>query len=814
MNSERSRPRSGPSEFREPEINREMLPGVMEGKSISPKKEKKPRKKRVEGGKDWKYLASVASAMGDGQTKLAAFERAIDRAINDRVRIDIIEELAMEKDRLSTLLSGTKAAAPIPAPVAGGAAPESKPPKDILPKTVKELRREYRKKFVDIIRLTPGKEGLNQEAVLLKLKMSYGFDPKNPSEVDLYRNITDEIERETIKKEIEDEILARCNLKEAYLKEAGLKSPKFGENTEKYLQIMESGAGADDQITNETIAWVSNLPILESDAERKVEKKGEEIVLCRRNVESAFQVFNFLGYAVNRYREAPDQGKYVVIGKLTSEGRKRLYTFEDEQRDENGVPILDATGKPKKYIATIDVDPRLKILVEDIFEKSLRASPHNIYAEDGNLEAVRVELISQLGKVLGEDATNLGWQAFEGLRCEGIHFSGHYLGVLGRFGETRQFLAKNYNSWYGSRLDRIAVFSHEYIDDDGEPHKLAKGEVALVDSKGKKLPGFDTRNISQSQFDQLQKEYSLNFRKEKIVLKGGKLVFEDEYNKKGRLIISGWYVPRNDVFVKEEDILILAPLPLTQWIKHKEGSASPESASWLFRWAVQGKFFELAARHPAKKTLEGDNVGSVRYGYDLRAAFKKVRELGASDDKAGQVGAAITALSEVKDNAANLIGKLFSRSDLSRIFNKEVTNAFCELGVRNIFNLSGTQFAARPLFLKPSGYNAFFDKLVAIPLTGTPLIDSEEERKKLEGEVVRQREESLRRMREMPTTSEDDIKAVKAESVTLEKTVLPEAIGDHLRTRQDLREELARKIGRILGEAISNLFFFWVPSKK
>ncbi len=647
------------------------------------------------------------------------------------------------------------------------------------------LRQFMREGAIEAVRLAAGKDDLTLKSVREKIIQSLGFDPKTFVPVNLFGDLPNE-RREVVQEQVEAEIEARCNLRLAAWKEQDFQDMKFGEATTKYKESLERGEFNVAQISNDTLAWLSKtIPSTVGEAVRRGDRSEKPLTTDR--VDEAFKLLHLGGEVVEYFRRLwnGDQIDQNALSRLNitqnvKDGILKLtkddvFQTQPSATDDEGVTVLTDRGNslidsllpygvPKKY--------------KDLFIDRITGKDKKSFY-DGSLPDHREALKKLLVADYGKDVENLAWQLFQGLRCEGMYFSGHYLGLLTLLDQSRNFLALNFDSWVGSRHNKIVV----------------NRGGRLVDSEGVEVKVTDYDKVSLS--------------KRKVVNIGGKLYLRQTDDAKSftkkTLILGGvdvrlpegFVIPLKNAF--KDEIIKVATAPLGQRV-----AVSEVLDEHYKKWALNGEFLKMSSSGGrGDKTIEAQNSSAIVYGYDFRESLKKIRDLGASQDKSSQIGPAVEALNAIKKGCRDLISKgVMSVAESRQVLDREIKNVFWELGVNNVFNTAGTQDVNKPNFLRPSGYNDLFEKFAVIPSTGTPLLDTDEELERLRVLVVVWRKQSMERLKQMAgiNASDEDRKMLKKEEEMMTR-VLPKRLGMGVLTQgQDIANRFDHVYARILGQ--------------
>jgi len=710
------------SDISEPESE----PEVIEGKFVEISARGDEEVKKSETPPKWERTLGAANVPGvRGRDALLKSARRQAQAALD------LEDDVAEMTRIAGAISAIDEG--LVPPIPGAVAPVVVEPTAVVenPNRAKlreerSLRQYLRESAIDIIRVSEEDHDLTLKSVKDKIILLLGYDPKTYVPADLFGE-TRVDRREIIQKEVEAEIEARCNLKRAVLKEGEFKSGEFGVATTDYVNNLLGRKFIGAEVSNETLLWLGQTLM---NTETLVGGVGTDRALTRQDVDTGFQLYHLLGATVEQFR----------VGFDEDNGEKKKLFQWDDKKDEpakvQGKKILTAGGvdKLRSALETMSLHDELFDLVKTAIENGA-----SLYAK-GNAFTLE-SIIEVVGDHLGRDATNLAWQLFEGLRCEALYFSGHYLGGLTLYAQSRNFLALAFDSWGGSKHGKIAVFNKDGV---------------WVDSEGKRGSTSKEINIPSG-----------------IELTPGGNPPE------------GTVAPMKNAFLDE--LKSVAPAPLSQNVKY----GAIEDKPVLLEWARSGEFLQ---RFPGIKeafgasSIEAASSSAIKAGYDFKEEVKKLGGIYEQSDKAGQVDEVMKILTTIKKKGRTLVlvQKAFMQAELKTQMDRLVDDALWELGVNNIFNISGSQTVDKPRFLKPSGYNKLFEKFAVIPSSGVPLIETDTDLNKLRGKVDVFRKLSLRELKEIAgiNASEDEKKILSSEEKAL-KMVLPSHLGDKVMSSAD-----------------------------
>lgn len=389
--------RRGPSdEFQLPELNREMLPGVMEA-----------GKKGAGGGakvENWQKFVDAANKLSEGKARHGLYEQARQALTSELSKAVVrgndkrITEIAEKLDEVYRLMEGTPEQRPsvpsapstvasVVAETVAGVAPvtpnipsEAKPRVEI-PKDEKKLRVFLRNRIREIIRLTTDDGALNVKAVRDEVIRGLGFDPKTYTPTELF---PEELgaRREEVVAEVEAEIAARCLLREAELKEFSYKAmADKGAALNRFMNDMkgsESGAASAAVLDRDTLLWLKEL-----------EDLGDG--LSREKVDRAFAIFVMLG------EKEPD--------------------FSDSWAR----PFEKYRPKKRKSDGTEDWGTN--------------------YYDPSYERGMKTRALAEIEGVFGKDATGLAWQMFQAFKEEGNYNWQHFLSRDFTFAGNRHALA-------------------------------------------------------------------------------------------------------------------------------------------------------------------------------------------------------------------------------------------------------------------------------------------------------------------------------------------------------------------------------------
>ena len=748
--------RGGPSdEFQLPELNREMLPGVMEA-----------GKKGAGGGakvENWQKFVDAANKLSEGKARHGLYEQARQALTSELSKAVVrgndkrITEIAEKLDEVYRLMEGVPeqrpSVPPVPravASVVAEAATGAENPNRARLREEKSLRQYLRESAMDVIRVSEEDHDLTLKSVKDKIILLLGYDPKTYVPADLFGDIRVD-KRETVQKEVEAEIEARCNLKRAVLKEGEFKSGEFGVATTDYVNNLSGRKFIGAEVSNETLLWLGQTL---KDTETLVAGIGSDRALTRQEIDTGFQLYHLLGSTVEQFRVGFDED---------IKEKKKLFQWDDvkdEPEKVQGKKVLTADGidKLRSALETVPLHDELFDLVKTAVENGA-----SLYAK-GN--AFTLESITEaIGDHLGHDATNLAWQLFEGLRCEALYFSGHYLGGLTLYAQSRNFLALVFDSWGGSKHGKIAVFNKDGVWTDSE------GKRGLTSKEINIPPGIE-------------------------LAPGGNPP-------------EGTVAPMKKAFLDE--LKSVAPAPLSQNIKY----GAVEDKPILLEWARSGEFLQ---RFPDIKgafgasSIEAATSSAIKAGYDFKEEVKKLGGIYEQPDKAGQVDEVMRILTTIKKKGRTLVlaQKAFGQAEFKTQMDRLIDDALWELGVNNIFNISGSQTVDKPRFLKPSGYNRLFEKFAVIPSSGIPLIETDTDLNKLKGKVEGLRRESMEFLTELSTNSDEDDKITGFEWHQTKYIRLPDkrggAVVDELGAVNKAIGKITRPVSRVT-TPIENLFF-------
>lgn len=245
----------------------------------------------------------------------------------------------------------------------------------------KKLKLFLRERARDIIRTTSSDDLLTLNNIRDKIISGLGFDPKTFTPVNLFERLPVD-RRDGFRSEFEEEVLARCTLRAAELKEWSYKAmADKGAAVNRYMNDMkgsESGGASAAVLDRDTFLWLKNL-------------KNEGDGLTREAVDRAFSMFVMLG------ERDPD---------FSATWARPFEKYRPKKRKADGT---ESWG-------TNYYDPS--------YDRGMKANA-----------------VGEIESTFGKDATSLAWQMFQAFKEEGNYNWQHYLSRDFTFAASRHSLA-------------------------------------------------------------------------------------------------------------------------------------------------------------------------------------------------------------------------------------------------------------------------------------------------------------------------------------------------------------------------------------